>query len=121
MEKAAKRESVDDRPGRPAKAARHRMPPGTEQHNEATAAPRVLIHRIEDDGAGDDAVGTVEPVRPRAPRRTATLPYAGSVAANRTRDVRPPYNPPYALRQAIERAREAQPRLLSMAGGETEK
>jgi hypothetical protein len=121
MEKAAKRETADGRPTRPAKAAQYGMTSATKRNKEETATHRVLIHKIEDEAAGDDTESAAAPVRIHTPQPVGPLPYAGSVAANRTPDIRPPYTPSYALRRAIERAREVQPPLLSMAGGELAK
>jgi hypothetical protein len=91
-------------------------------------APGVLVHRIGDDDPKLDHYGPkqrYEHGRQRATRAAkadnhSTSAYHGEIVEARTHRPRPEsqYSLPQSLRLASQRAREAQPPLINMAGAD---
>jgi hypothetical protein len=121
--------------GRARRTAREATPKRERNSTLVAAAPGVLIHRIGDDDAMPEGVdrapkrarGAPAPkaeiasdeARTPQPAPTAAAPaprpVKAAIASTRVAILGPAYSLPRTLRAAVQRAREAQPRLINMA------
>jgi hypothetical protein len=119
------------------RTAREATPKRERNSTLVATAPGVLIHRIGDDDAMPEAVDraprrsrSADPARGGKEAEKAGTPRAATTAApaaprpmntampsTRVATVGPAYSLPRTLRAAVQRAREAQPRLINMADG----
>jgi hypothetical protein len=117
------------------RAAREATPKRERNSTLVATAPGVLIHRIGDDDAmpepmdrapkrsrsagtardekGADKAETPQAATTAAP--AAPRPMNTAMPSTRVATVGPAYSLPRTLRAAVQRAREAQPRLINMA------
>jgi hypothetical protein len=118
------------------RAGRDATPKRERNSTLVAPTPGVLIHRIGDDDMMPEAMEETPRARPRRNARApeaakaanaharnlaqssgavASAPDRAAIASTRVATMGPAYSLPRAMRMAVQRAREVQPRLINLA------